>query len=116
MSDHQKDQFKENVLHITRQDGDIEYERTMPTASSEQILKNLTKTHTYWKNFGIPPSTEKAFKLAYQHVTKNCLNDIPVGLGTERNEATHKWMNDFYHGRATLSAEVFEVWRVVITS
>ena len=101
------------MLKITRQEGDIKYERTMPTASSEQILKNLTRTHNYWTNVGIPPKTEKAFDLSYNHVTKNCLNDIPVGLGTEKNEVTHKWMNDFYHGRATLSAEAFEVWRVI---
>ena len=108
----QKEAFKYMVMMITRQEGDSEFVRTKPTASSEEILKNLTKAHTYWEKIGLPKSMKKAFKLAYKHTSK-CLNDIPVGLGTQVNEGIHSSLNAFFHGRKILSAEVFEVWIVI---
>ena len=31
------------------------------------------------------------------HIMKGCLSDIPVGGGTNKNEAFHRYVNQFFH-------------------
>ena len=38
-------------------------------------------------------STKEAFLKAKVNIVKGCVSDIPVGLGTQRNEALHKSLN-----------------------
>ena len=71
--------------------------RTLETASSDEILKNIVKMEEYWlgKEKGLPKSTKDAFRNAKKHATKGCIAQLRLGAQTQTNENLHKHFKDF---------------------
>ena len=93
----EKKLFRKQVTHLTRQNNDKGKTRTLETASSDEILKNIEKMEEYWsrKEKGLPQSTKDAFRNAKKHATKGCIAQIRLGAQTQTNENLHMHFKDF---------------------
>ncbi len=69
------------------------------------ITYNSLPTKNCSFNFSIETENELK-KIRDNHAT--CLADIPVGVGTQYNEAMHKKINMFFQNRATITYETAE--------
>ena len=86
-----------------RQSGDYGTSRTKTTPQPSIVLSNLDQIKQKWKQIvyqGVPLLSDEAIeeieKLG-RHIMKGCLSDIPVGGGTNKNEAFHRYINQFFH-------------------
>ena len=93
----EKELFRKQVTHLTRQNNDKGKKRTLETASSDQILKNIEKMEEYWSTNekGLPQSTKDAFRNAKKHARKGCIAQIRLGAQTQTNENLHMHFKDF---------------------
>ena len=78
---------------MTRQNNDKGTKRTLETASSAEIVKNIEKMEDYWsKNEkGLPQRTKDAKK----HAEKGCVANLRLGAQTQINENLHMHFKDF---------------------
>ena len=93
----EKELFRKQVTHLTRQSNDKGKKRTLETASSPEILKNIEKMEDYWssKEKGLPQSTKDAFINAKKHAEKGCIASLRLGAQTQTNENLHKHFKGF---------------------
>lgn len=88
---------------IFREEGDNGNKRTKPTPSSTKITSNLKTFLSRWesvvhygKHVLCVAALDEIDKLKI-HINKGCVSDIPVGCGTNRNEAFHRYIRTFFH-------------------
>lgn len=84
---------------VFREDGDIQTDRAKPTPSPEIMLQKLNGFCEYWSNNGdnvLRPSFYQEVRKLKSHIIQGCLSGIPVGRGTNRNEALHRHINPFF--------------------
>ena len=97
LDNNEKKLFRKQVTHLTRQSNDKGNTRTLETASSDEILKNIEKMEEYWstREKGLPQSTKDAFKNAKKHAEKGCVAGLRLGAQTQTNENLHMHFKDF---------------------
>ena len=97
---------------IFRESGDFGEVRKKPTPQKEIILNNLELFFDKWKSVQykdwklINLKVENEFLKLKVHIINGCLSGIPVGMGTNKNEALHKFLRQF--GRSRLSTQTVE--------
>ena len=93
----EKKLFRKQVTHLTRQSNDKGTTRTLETASSDEILKNIEKMEKYWSTMekGLPQSTKDAFRNAKKHANRGCISQLRLGAQTQTNENLHMHFKDF---------------------
>ena len=83
-----------------RDEGDIQQIRRKTTPTPDKILKNIDDFISTWEkvefNGILTDKCLKELRNLKSHVSKGCLSGIPVGMGTNRNEALHKYINPFF--------------------
>ena len=97
LDENEKKLFRKQVTHLTRQNNDKGDKRTLETASSPEILKNIEKMEAYWstREKGLPQSTKDAFRNAKKHAEKGCVANLRLGAQTQQNENLHMHFKDF---------------------
>ena len=74
--------------------------RTLPTPSKPEINKNINNFLKQWqsKEFDgepvLSPETVSAIEKLRKHVNSDCVTNIPVALGTNKNERLHRFLNN----------------------
>ena len=87
-----------SVVHdlrlVFRQEGDIGRKRQLPTENPIKMDENLLKFFQTWKEEDVfTDETHNAVQNLRKHIHDGCLDNIPVGVGTNRNERIHKTLN-----------------------
>ena len=89
-----------NLRLVFRKNGDIGVKRQLPTETQCQMEANLSKFFNTWKEYDndnvnkvFTEETEHAIENLQTHIRKGCLHNVPVGVGTNRNERIHKALN-----------------------
>lgn len=88
---------------VFRSPGDQGDRRTKPTPQSSELLKNMNAFTAKWKNISydeqciLTKETLAEIEKLKIHVIKGCLSGIPIGGGTNKNEAFHRYINTFFH-------------------
>ena len=97
LNDNEKKLFRKQVTHLTRQTNDKGTKRTLETASSAEIVKNIEKMEDYWSTNekGLPQVTKDAFRNAKKHAEKGCVANLRLGAQTQQNENLHMHFKDF---------------------
>ena len=87
---------------VFRQAKDFGQKRKCTTPNPRQILDNLDAFVNKWKlcTFNdweiISENVVKEIECLKLHITKGCLSDIPVGVGTNRNETLHRHLKPYF--------------------
>ena len=97
LNENEKELFRKQVTHLTRQNNDKGTKRTLETASSAEIVKNIEKMEDYWSTNekGLPQVTKDAFRNAKKHAEKGCVANLRLGAQTQQNENLHMHFKDF---------------------
>ena len=75
----------------------------MPTPPPSELLQNLNSFTAKWKDVlydekhVLTRECIAEIEKLKVHINKRCLSGIPVGGGTNRNEAFHRYINTFFH-------------------
>jgi len=95
--------INKDVKALFRDNDDIGETRKKSTPAPEVILHNIEKFEKKWEaiHFNgwviLTPSVITQLENIIQHVHKGFLSDIPVGHGTNKNEAIHKQLKALLH-------------------
>ena len=87
---------------VFRQEHDLGKERAHPTPSSELMSKSLDNFVSKWNmctSQGWKVLQDKSLRQVHnlkEHIHKDCLSDIPIGAGTNRNEGLHRLLNTHF--------------------
>ena len=95
---------------VFRRPSDLGRERTQSTPDSNELIENLNRFEKKWARMDISgwkilnDHVYKEIESLKVHIRKGCLSNIPVGLGTNRNERLHRHIKPhFSHTRLGLS-------------
>ena len=76
------------------------------TCTATEIHRNLEQIFTSFEDV-IPKTTIKELKILQEkHI--HCLASIPKGFGTNRNEALHRELNNFFSDKRIMTIDVAE--------
>lgn len=98
--------FCKHLRGIFRQTGDKERDRLKPTATPEDIERNIGSVIKSWESIEsvlhgtslLNANFRNAVENLLRHVRKGCLSGIPPGLSTGMNENLHKHLNRIFKG------------------
>ena len=95
-------QFLKELRMVFRSDGDCGDKRLFPTPSSQKLIENLDKLIAKWQQNNkitalFQPKTASALERLRKHMQFECLYDIPVGAGTNRNERLHQHLKSYFN-------------------
>lgn len=88
---------------VFRSLGDNGEQRSKPTPQPSKLVENINAFLARWKNVShggkyiLTNETLAEIEKLKMHMLKGCLSGIPVGGGTNRNEAFHRYINTFFH-------------------
>lgn len=105
-------EFVKEVGLIFRFSDDFGPIRTKQTPQPDVIAKNLDDFLKKWRDISFNNWKLMSSKVLIEfehikaHIMSGCLSEIPVGMGTNSNEALHKFMKQF--GRSRLSVQTAE--------
>ncbi len=92
-----------DLRQVFRHNGDHGIKRTRSTPCSAKMLANLNLFVHRWENIVYDSNHVLSIAALHEieklkvHIKKGCLNDIPVGCGTNRNEAFHQYIRTYFH-------------------
>ena len=97
-------QFLSELRMVFRRAGDVATRRTMPTPDTTAISENLNKFIERWMNMAdLRSTTIKELNNLKKHIA--CLSNIPPGIGTNRNEALHRFLNPYFNSKTRLGVQ-----------
>ena len=85
---------------VFRQDGDCGTRHTKTTPCPSKLLENFVcqwEGIQYEEHCVLSTDALTEIEKLKVHVTKGCISEIPVGCGTNRNEAFHRYIRTFFH-------------------
>jgi hypothetical protein len=100
----QRTKFIREVRLIVRQRHDQGDDRKCDTASAKDIQANISELLLRWSGQLKPEIVKELVTLRDKHSV--CMSQIPIGVGTHRNEQLHSRINAFQHDIKILSLQM----------